>query len=97
MNPSSEQVQNNGGEDGKDCNILDYLPTGMVFAPTDDELIVYYLMNKIQNQPLPPNKIEVVNIYAFDPDQLPGIYIYIHVIIYMHYSSFTACMLPYFT
>ena len=39
---------------------------------SDGEIIVFYLRKKIDHQPLPPNKIIEVNLYAYDPDELAG-------------------------
>nr|GMD67462.1 NAC transcription factor 29-like [Ipomoea batatas] len=40
------------------------------FCPSDEELIHSYLWKKVQNQPLPPNKIHEVNLYKFSPWEL---------------------------
>ncbi|KAL6349693.1 hypothetical protein AAG906_041100 [Vitis piasezkii] len=41
---------------------------------SDGEIIVFYLRKKIDYQPLPPNKIIEVNLYAYDPDELAARY-----------------------
>ncbi|KAG6690841.1 hypothetical protein I3842_10G032600 [Carya illinoinensis] len=46
------------------------LPPGYQFLLTDEELIRYYLINKVLNTPLPTNKIKDVNMYCYNPDQL---------------------------
>ncbi|XP_042946136.1 NAC domain-containing protein 2-like [Carya illinoinensis] len=48
------------------------LPPGYQFLLTDEELIRYYLINKVLNTPLPTNKIKDVNMYCYNPDQLSG-------------------------
>ncbi|CAA2988629.1 NAC transcription factor 29-like [Olea europaea subsp. europaea] len=40
------------------------------FKPTHDELIVHYLMKKIKKEELPRNKINVINLYEFNPEIL---------------------------
>ncbi|XP_022854941.1 protein ATAF2-like [Olea europaea var. sylvestris] len=50
------------------------LPAGFRFKPTHDELIVHYLMKKIENEELPRNKINVVNLYEFNPEILADEY-----------------------
>ncbi|KAJ6756292.1 putative proteinC DOMAIN-CONTAINING PROTEIN 102-LIKE [Salix purpurea] len=45
-------------------------PPGMRFWPKDKELVVYYLMKKIRNEPLPKNRIHEVNIYDYHPKTL---------------------------
>ncbi|XVE75618.1 hypothetical protein DITRI_Ditri12bG0107600 [Diplodiscus trichospermus] len=49
---------------------LNSFPIGYRFVPTDEELIMSYLKNKIDNKPLPPNNIPEVNLYSKDPAQL---------------------------
>lgn len=48
------------------------LPHGFRFLPTDEELIRYYVINKVLDKPLPLNKFIDVNIYNYNPDQLAG-------------------------
>ncbi|XP_060958365.1 NAC domain-containing protein 2-like isoform X1 [Cannabis sativa] len=47
------------------------LPPGFRFHPTDEELIVYYLKNQATSRPCPVSIIPEVDIYKFDPWQLP--------------------------
>ncbi|XP_018452015.2 NAC transcription factor 29, partial [Raphanus sativus] len=47
------------------------LPPGFRFHPTDEELIVYYLKNQTMSRPCPVSIIPEVDIYKFDPWQLP--------------------------
>ncbi|KAM5567242.1 NAC domain-containing protein 1-like [Rosa sericea] len=47
------------------------LPPGFRFHPTDEELIVYYLKNQAISKPCPVSIIPEVDIYKFDPWQLP--------------------------
>uniref|UniRef100_A0A1J3F551 NAC transcription factor 29 n=3 Tax=Noccaea caerulescens TaxID=107243 RepID=A0A1J3F551_NOCCA len=47
------------------------LPPGFRFHPTDEELIVYYLRNQTMSKPCPVSIIPEVDIYKFDPWQLP--------------------------
>ncbi|KAL8150157.1 hypothetical protein V2J09_019965 [Rumex salicifolius] len=47
------------------------LPPGFRFHPTDEELIVYYLKNQALSKPCPVSIIPEVDIYKFDPWQLP--------------------------
>lgn len=53
------------------------LPPGFRFHPTDEELIVYYLCNQATSKPCPASIIPEVDIYKFDPWELPGRYIYV--------------------
>ncbi|CAK9136315.1 unnamed protein product [Ilex paraguariensis] len=47
------------------------LPPGFRFHPTDEELIMYYLRNQATSRPCPVSIIPEVDIYKFDPWQLP--------------------------
>ncbi|KAK9276967.1 hypothetical protein L1049_006506 [Liquidambar formosana] len=47
------------------------LPPGFRFHPTDEELIMYYLKNQATSRPCPVSIIPEVDIYKFDPWELP--------------------------
>ncbi|TKY46217.1 NAC transcription factor NAM-A1 [Spatholobus suberectus] len=47
------------------------LPPGFRFHPTDEELILHYLRKKVASIPLPVSIIAEVDIYKFDPWELP--------------------------
>lgn len=49
------------------------LPPGFRFHPTDEELVVHYLCRKVSYQSLPVPIIAEVDLYKYDPWQLPGI------------------------
>ena len=53
------------------------LPPGFRFHPTDEELVVHYLKRKVASAPLPVTIIAEVDLYKFDPWELPSIYKYI--------------------
>ncbi|KAJ7976348.1 NAC domain protein [Quillaja saponaria] len=48
------------------------LPPGFRFHPTDEELILHYLAKKVASIPLPVSIIAEVDIYKFDPWELPA-------------------------
>ncbi|CAI5967644.1 unnamed protein product [Closterium sp. NIES-64] len=48
------------------------LPPGFRFHPTDEELLSFYLPRKIGNQPIPLNAIGDIDMYGFEPWELPG-------------------------
>ena len=48
------------------------LPPGFRFHPTDEELVTYYLQSKLSASPLPLSIIADVDLYKFDPWDLPG-------------------------
>ncbi|KAK8589671.1 hypothetical protein V6N12_024064 [Hibiscus sabdariffa] len=48
------------------------LPPGFRFHPTDEELILHYLKKKVSSSPFPVSIIADVDIYKFDPWDLPA-------------------------
>ncbi|XP_021865979.2 NAC domain-containing protein 90 [Spinacia oleracea] len=53
---------------------MEQLPPGFRFYPTEEELITFYLHNKFHNQrPELDRVIPSVDIYNFEPSQLPGL------------------------
>jgi len=48
------------------------LPPGFRFHPTDDELVNHYLCRKCAGQPIAAPIIKEIDLYKFDPWQLPG-------------------------
>uniref|UniRef100_M1D607 NAC domain protein n=3 Tax=Solanum TaxID=4107 RepID=M1D607_SOLTU len=47
------------------------LPAGFRFHPTDDELVQHYLCRKCAGQPIAASIITEIDLYKFDPWQLP--------------------------
>jgi No apical meristem (NAM) protein len=54
---------------------VDSLPAGFRFHPTDEELLAYYLRNRVAAVPCPVPIIAEVDIYKFDPWDLPCEYL----------------------
>ncbi|KAJ4904142.1 Transcription factor JUNGBRUNNEN 1 [Raphanus sativus] len=46
---------------------------GFRFHPTDEELLVYYLRRKVENKPIKLKLIKQIDIYKFDPWDLPRV------------------------
>jgi hypothetical protein len=55
------------------------LPPGFRFHPSDEELIEHYLRNKVTSKPLPASIIAEIDLYKFNPWELPSLYIYIYI------------------
>ncbi|KAL6190131.1 hypothetical protein ACLB2K_036530 [Fragaria x ananassa] len=52
----------------QECN----LPPGYRFSPVDDELVLFYLFNKILGRNIPlTDVVKEIDLYEHDPDQLP--------------------------
>ncbi|KAA8523856.1 hypothetical protein F0562_010279 [Nyssa sinensis] len=49
-----------------------HLPPGFRFHPTDEELVVHYLKKKAASAPLPVAIIAEIDLYKFDPWELPA-------------------------
>ncbi|CAI9765676.1 unnamed protein product [Fraxinus pennsylvanica] len=45
-----------------------------VFHPTDNQIVVLFLINKIKNQKMPLHWIKLANIYEIDPEKLADEY-----------------------
>ena len=69
-------------ESGKMDDVL--LP-GFRFHPTDEELVGFYLKWKIQQRSLPIELIKQVDIYKYDPWDLPSKIIIRTAIIFVHF------------
>lgn len=73
--------------DREDEEMKDVAPPGFRFHPTDEELIGFYLRRKIDNKPLTIRLIKQIDIYKYDPWDLPSMplslliatYIYIYL------------------
>lgn len=53
--------------------ILDFVPVGFRFRPTDEELVNHYLKNKLLgNDSILHNVIAEVDVCKFEPWDLPG-------------------------
>lgn len=48
------------------------LPAGFRFHPTDEELVNHYLIKKCASQNISVPIIKEIDLYKFDPWQLPG-------------------------
>ncbi|XP_031255986.1 NAC transcription factor 29-like [Pistacia vera] len=55
----------------KPTSDIQLLPPGFRFHPSDEELIVHYLKNKVTSTPLPASIIAEINLYKYNPWDLP--------------------------
>lgn len=49
-------------------------PPGFRFHPSDEELIVHYLQKKIKSLPLPASIIAEIDLYKYNPWELPSMF-----------------------
>lgn len=66
---ASNNNNKSGGEDDRDQE--DVALPGFRFHPTDEELVGFYLRRKIEKRPLSIDLIKQVDIYKYDPWDLP--------------------------
>lgn len=66
----NQVMENNPPPDNETPPI--YFPPGYHFHPNDDELILNYLLPKLQNKKLPYNHIKDVVLADYDPEVLTG-------------------------
>ncbi|CAM8901161.1 unnamed protein product [Rhodiola kirilowii] len=52
------------------------LPAGFRFHPTDEELVMHYLIRRCASQPISVPVIREIDLYKFDPWQLPEMALY---------------------
>lgn len=78
MSTSRSMNNNNKGDEDREDDVP--LP-GFRFHPTDEELVGFYLRRKIEKRPLSIDLIKQVDIYKYDPWDLPSTYIYIYTLI----------------
>ncbi|KAL1345424.1 hypothetical protein HN51_019172 [Arachis hypogaea] len=60
-----------GGGDQHASNSSYTFPPGFRFHPSDEELIVHYLQNRISSRPLPASIIAEIDLYKYNPWDLP--------------------------
>ncbi|KAF8390151.1 hypothetical protein HHK36_024673 [Tetracentron sinense] len=68
MKNMQERMERTSMEEKKSSHEL---PPGFRFHPTDEELIMYYLQNQVKSMPCPVSIIPEIDIYKFDPWELP--------------------------
>ncbi|ONK59522.1 uncharacterized protein A4U43_C08F7290 [Asparagus officinalis] len=64
------------------------LPIGFRFCPTGDVVIRHFVRNKVLGAPLPINPIKEIDVYLFEPEELPitmsnGDEIWMYFFVYM--------------
>lgn len=47
-------------------------PPGFRFHPSDEELIVHYLLKKLGSRPLPAQVVAEIDLYSYNPWELPS-------------------------
>ncbi|CAM6041147.1 unnamed protein product [Sphagnum compactum] len=60
------------GKSGNNGTLVQQLPPGFRFHPTDEELVLHYLWRKVESEVFTIPVIAEVDLYKFDPWELPG-------------------------
>ncbi|KAK6235394.1 hypothetical protein SCA6_010731 [Theobroma cacao] len=55
----------------REPNLNFHFPPGFRFHPSDEELIIHYLQNKVTSRPLPASVIAEIDLYKYNPWELP--------------------------
>lgn len=82
------EVQDHHAEDNHQDDLL--MP-GFRFHPTDEELIDFYLRRKLEGKSFIIDFIPFINLYSYDPWDLPGIYLSINLSLSL-YIYISSCM-----
>lgn len=56
------------------------LPIGFRFCATGDVVIRHFVSNKVLGAPLPINPIKEIDVYLFEPDELPSEYFFLLIL-----------------
>lgn len=62
--------------DDDDNHDHDMVMPGFRFHPTEEELVEFYLRRKVEGKRFNVELITFLDLYRYDPWELPGIYIY---------------------
>ena len=62
----------------------DMVMPGFRFHPTEEELVEFYLRRKVEGKRFNVELITFLDLYRYDPWELPGIYLYIYMYIYIY-------------
>lgn len=74
-----------GDDDDDDDHEHDMVMPGFRFHPTEEELVEFYLRRKVEGKRFNVELITFLDLYRYDPWELPGIYYYY----YSFFSSFS--------
>lgn len=62
-------------------------PPGFRFHPSDEELIVHYLQKKVTSHPLPASVIAEIDLYKYNPWELPSLSCTIYSLVLFFFSQ----------
>lgn len=71
--PNTTTTDNKSGDDHEH----DMVMPGFRFHPTEEELVEFYLRRKVEGKRFNVELITFLDLYRYDPWELPGNYLYI--------------------
>lgn len=77
-------------EDNKDEHEHDMVMPGFRFHPTEEELVEFYLRRKVEGKRFNVELITSLDLYRYDPWELPGTLFYMNSLIHFHFLIFDA-------
>lgn len=78
---NNQNIKQGSHDADADDHEHDMVMPGFRFHPTEEELIEFYLRRKVEGKRFNVELITFLDLYRYDPWELPGIYIYIHTYI----------------
>lgn len=70
---------------------MEELPPGFRFYPTEEELVSFYLLNKLEGKRQEIDRvIKIVDIYNIEPWNLPRTHLFS-----LHFVNVFSCLLPF--
>lgn len=94
MSQSNSHDAINNDNNKPDDHAHDIVMPGFRFHPTEEELVEFYLRRKVEGKPFNVELITFLDLYRYDPWELPGIYYFIlyifnhKVIVSLFYKEF---------
>lgn len=73
---NNKHVVDEDEDDDDDDHEHDVVMPGFRFHPTEEELVEFYLRRKVEGKRFNVELITFLDLYRYDPWELPGIYIY---------------------
>ena len=74
MSQNHNNQENKDHDDDNDEHEHDMVMPGFRFHPTEEELVEFYLRRKVEGKRFNVELITSLDLYRFDPWELPGIY-----------------------
>lgn len=78
---NNKHVVDEDEDDDDDDHEHDVVMPGFRFHPTEEELVEFYLRRKVEGKRFNVELITFLDLYRYDPWELPGIYIYTQIVV----------------